>query len=235
MDLKHQYFNNIKAMIDKIDQAESEKITRAAMQVAETTAAGGIIHLLGSGHSVLASLEVYIRAGAFSNSKPVIKDMDMDRFERIPGIGETLMRKFDGRPGEVMFIFSNSGKNALPIEAAKAAKNKGLFTIGVTSFEHGEKAHTDEVLKDVVDLAIDTHVPYGDASVSLPERDIKMAPLSTLANVTLLHAIYCEAAEKLIEMGLEPPIRISRNTPKGDGYNKKFIDLFGDRIPELRY
>jgi len=235
MKLKQQYFYNINELITKIEHSESEKIELAATKIAEATAAGGIIHLFGSGHSILASLEVYIRAGAFSNSKPVIKDLDMDRFERIPGIGEALMRKFDGRPGEVIIIFSNSGKNPLPLEVAKVAKEKGLFTIGITSFEHAGKAQSTEVLMDVVDLAIDTHVPYGDASVMLPDLDIKIAPLSTLANVSILHAIYCEAAEKLLEMGEQPPVRISRNTPKGDQYNRKFIELYGDRIPELRY
>ncbi len=236
MKLQNTYFNNVREIVTAIEKFETDKINLAADKIAETTAAGGIVHLFGSGHSVLSALEVYIRAGAFSNSKPIIKDTGFDRFERIPGVGKALMKMFDGQPGEVIFVFSNSGRNNLPIEIAKQAKERGLFVIGITSFEHVKRVRqTLDHLVDSVDLAIDTHVPYGDASVKLPNQDIKMAPLSTVANVTLLHAIYCEAAERLLALGVEPPVRVSRNTPEGDRHNKKFIDLYADRIPELRY
>ena len=124
MNLSTVYFENVRKLINAIEQDENGKIELAARKIAEATAAGGIVHLFGSGHSVLAALEVYIRAGAFSNSKPVMREMDIDRFERLPGIGKAIMRSFDGRKGEVLIIFSNSGKNPLPIEVAKTAKEK---------------------------------------------------------------------------------------------------------------
>ncbi len=236
MSLRNTYFENVRDLVNNIEQKESERIELAAKKVAESTAAGGIVHLFGSGHSVLAALEVYMRAGAFSNSKPVMKELDIDRFERLPGIGKAFMRSFDGRKGEVLFIFSNSGKNPLPIEIAKTAKEKEVYTIAITSFAHAEVSRKQgEVLADVADLAIDNHVPYGDASVLIPNTDIKTGPLSTVANVTLLHAIYCTAVEKLLLMNEEPPVRISRNTPKGLEYNKKFVEKYGERIPDLRY
>jgi uncharacterized phosphosugar-binding protein len=236
MSLSTTYFENVRNLVNKIEHEENEKIEIAAKKVAESTVAGGIVHLFGSGHSVLAALEVYMRAGAFSNSKPVMRELDIDRFERLPGVGTAIMRSFDGRPGEVLFIFSNSGKNPLPIEVAKKAKEKGVFTIAITSFEHAKKAREQgEILADIVDLAIDSHVPYGDASVSIPNSNIKTGPLSTVANVTLLHAIYCTAVELLSLMNEQAPVRISRNTPEGLEYNKKFVEKYGERIPDLRY
>ena len=105
------------------------------------------------------------------------------------------MKKFSGLPGEVMFIFSNSGRNPLPIEIAEEARKKGLFTIAITSFRSAEIDNSDSTnLINVVDLPIDSHVPYGDASVQLDDTNIKMAPLSSIANAILLHAIYCKAA-----------------------------------------
>lgn len=236
MNLSTVYFENVRKLINAIEQDENGKIEIAARKIAEATAAGGIVHLFGSGHSVLAALEVYIRAGAFSNSKPVMREMDIDRFERLPGIGKAIMRSFDGRKGEVLIIFSNSGKNPLPIEVAKTAKEKEVFTIAITSFEHAERSRGQgEVLADIVDLAIDSHVPYGDASVAVPDAKIKMGPLSTVANVTLLHAIYCMAAENLLSMDEQVPVRISRNIPEGLEYNRKFAEKYGERLPELRY
>lgn len=236
MNLRNTYFENVRSLVDRIEQEENEKIEIAARKVAESTAAGGIVHLFGSGHSVLAALEVYMRAGAFSNSKPVMKELDIDRFERLPGVGTAFMRSFDGRTGEVLFIFSNSGKNPLPIEVAKAAREEGIFTIAITSFEHAEVSRKQgEVLADIVDLAIDSHVPYGDASVLIPNTSIKTGPLSTIANVTLLHAIYCTAVEQLSLMNEQAPVRVSRNTPEGLEHNKKFVEKYGERIPDLRY
>jgi uncharacterized phosphosugar-binding protein len=237
MSMGNIYFHNVRNLVDIIEREEMPKIQTAAEKIADSTAAGGIVHLFGSGHSILAALEVFMRAGSFSNSKPIIKELEIDRFERIPGVGSAVMRNFDGRPGEVLVIFSNSGKNPLPVEVAQRGKEKGVFTVAITSFEHAEKARNGkiEVLADVVDLAIDTHVPYGDASVLIPGTTIKTGPLSTIANVTILHSIYCTAVEKLLEKDVVPPVRVSRNTPEGDAHNKHFADQYGDRIPDLRY
>ena len=236
MTYKEQYFENVKTIVSTIQAEESESIATAGKKIAESTAQGGIVHLFGSGHSVLASLETYIRAGAFSNSKPVIQEMGIDRYERLPGIGKTIISKYDGQPGEVLIIFSNSGKNPLPIEIAQGAKEKGMFTIGISSKQHSQKVQTGQPkLADLVDLSIDTHVPYGDASVTLDGTNLKTGPLSTLANVTILHAIFCEAAEVLMADGELPPVRISRNTPEGDAYNRRFIEKYASRIPELKY
>jgi len=230
------FYRNVIDLVNSIEEFEDEKIRLAAFKVADTTENNGIIHSFGSGHSVLASLETFIRAGSFSNTKPINKELEIDRFERLSGIGKALMKKFSGLPGEVMFIFSNSGRNPLPIEITEEARKKGLFTIAITSFRSAEIDNSDSTnLINVVDLPIDSHVPYGDASVQLDDTNIKMAPLSSIANAILLHAIYCKAAEILISRGITPPIRISRNTPTGDAYNKKFIEMYASRIPELRY
>jgi uncharacterized phosphosugar-binding protein len=89
-------------------------------------------------------------------------------------------------------------------------------------------------LIDVVDIAIDTHVPYGDASIEVPGLDAKIAPVSTIANVTIVQSIMAEAVEILVKEGFTPPIRISRNTPEGDEHNSRIIPQYIDRIPELR-
>ena len=236
MNYKKELYLKIFELVQKIDEQEDEKTRKAAEKVAEVTAQGGIIHSFGSGHSVLAALETYIRAGSFSNTQPIFKEDDIDRFERIPGVGRALMNKFSGLPGELVFIFSNSGKNPLPIEIAEEARKKGLYTIAITSFESADIQKSESPnLINVVDLAIDTHVPYGDASIKLETTEIRMAPLSSIANDIILHAISCEAAEILVSKGITPPIRISRNTPAGDAYNKRFIELYAARIPDLRY
>ena len=214
------------------------KIQQAAETAARSILAGGILHLFGSGHSAMPTQEVYIRAGSLTNARPVSLERILDSFERIEGVGERLMRGFDGKPGEVLVVFSNSGVNPLPIEVALAGKEKGLFTVGVSSHEHSLKSPSQRAdgrrLMDVVDLAIDTHVPYGDASLDVPELPMKIGPLSTIAGVSIVDSLIAETIETILALGGEPPVRISRNTPGGEKHNREFVEKYSARIPELR-
>jgi uncharacterized phosphosugar-binding protein len=169
-----------------------------------------------------------MRAGSFSNSKPIIKELEIDRFERIPGVGSAVMRNFDGRPGEVLVIFSNSGKNPLPVEVAQRGIEKGVFTVAITSFEHAEKARNGKI-EVLAELWIWLLIPMYRMGRQCfdPGNDDQNRPLSTIANVTILHSIYCTAVEKLLEKDVVPPVRVSRNTPEGDAHNKHFADQYG--------
>lgn len=237
MKFSHQYFENVHKLIEEIEKNELEKIQIAALAMAQSIQNGGIIHWFGSGHSSIPTLEVYIRAGTFTNSRPVSLEHVLDRFERIEGIGQALMRGFDGKPNEVIFIFSNSGVNPLPMEVAQISKDKGLFTVGVVSFNHSlktkPKLKNNLRLMDIVDVAIDTHTPYGDACLEAPGLQAKFGPLSTIANVTIVHAAIAETVEILLNKDFIPPIRISRNTPEGDAHNSTITPKYIDRIPEL--
>jgi uncharacterized phosphosugar-binding protein len=164
--------------------------------------------------------------------------LSIDRFERIEGVGTKLMQGFDGKAGEVLFIFSNSGVNPLPIDVALSAKKQGLYTVGVTSFTHSkgvEPQHSSgKRLFEIVDAAIDTHVPYGDSSLELEGLHMRFGPLSTIANVVIINSIMSGVVERLHETGEIPPVRISRNTPGGLEHNRKFSEQYADRIPGLR-
>jgi uncharacterized phosphosugar-binding protein len=135
-------------------------------------------------------------------------------------------------------VFSNSGVNPLPIEVALAGKQKDLLTVGVTSYEHSlrsqPKLANGNRLLDVVDIAIDTHVPYGDAGLEVANLPMRIGPLSTLAGVTIVNAIIAETIEAIQTLGVMPPVRVSRNTPGGDDHNLQYSQKYGDRIPELK-
>ena len=239
MSLSNDYFHRIRDLINTIESEEVEAIQRAAKEIARSIINGGIVHLFGSGHSAIPTQEVYIRAGSLTNALPISLDRILDTFERIEGVGEALMRRFDGRPSEVLIVFSNSGVNPLPIEVAQIGKQLGLFTVGVSSVEHSRnsepKHSSGKRLMDIVDLSIDSHVPYGDAGLALEGLPMKIGPLSTIAGVTIINAIMAQSIEEITTAGETPPVRISRNMPGGDENNRRYIEQYGDRIPELRY
>ena len=233
-----QYFDTAAHLLQEIAEHEMGKITQAAQVAAQSVLAGGILHTFGSGHSAIPAQELFIRAGSLTNVRPISLERILDVIERVEGVGAALMRNFDGRPGEVLIVISNSGANPLPIEVALEGKKRGLFVVAITSFAHSRgvdsKHSSDKRLMDVVDLAIDSHAPYGDAGLEIGGVPSKVCPLSSVAGVTIVHAIIAETIERIVALGGTPPVRISRNTPGGAEHNQQYLERYGDRIPELK-
>jgi uncharacterized phosphosugar-binding protein len=238
MSAGNLYFETAGALLQEIAAQEMDKITQVGKAAARSMMNGGILHLFGVGHSAIPAHELYIRAGSLTNARPVSLEYILDLFEQVNGVGTTLMRNFDGRPGEVLIVLSNSGVNPLPLEVALEAKKRQLFTVGICSFAHSgsvqPKHPSGQRLMDVVDVAIDTHVPAGDAGLELRGVPSKVCPLSNVAGITIVHAIAAETIEQIVAMGGTPPVRISRNLPGGAEHNQKYIEQYGERIPGLK-
>jgi uncharacterized phosphosugar-binding protein len=238
MSAGNLYIETAKSLLQVIEDEEMGKIRQVAQAAARSMVAGGILHLFGSGHSSIPTQELFIRAGSLTNARPVSLERNLDVFERIEGVGLALMRNFDGRPGEVLVVISNSGVNPLPIEVALEGKRRGLVTAAIVSFDHSRKVEpkhsSGKRLIDVVDIAIDSHAPYGDAGLEIAGVPSKVCPLSNVAGVTIVHALVAETIEQIVALGGTPPVRISRNTPGGMEHNQKYIKLYGERIPELK-
>ncbi len=233
-----QYFDRVAQLLQEIAKHEIGKITQVAKVAARSTLAGGIIHIFGSGHSAIPAHELYIRAGCLTNVRPISLERILDAIERVEGVGSALMQNFDGQPGEVLIVISNSGANPLPIEVALEGNKRGLFVAAITSFDHSRRVDSKHSsgrrLKDVVNLAINSHVPYGDASLEIDGVPSKVCPLSSVAGVAIVQAIMAETIEQIVALGGVPPVRVSRNTPGGAEHNQQYIQRYGDRIPELK-
>jgi uncharacterized phosphosugar-binding protein len=233
------YLTKAGELLEAIQAGEHAGIGQAAAWCAETVRAAGIVHLFGSGHSALPAKEAYVRAGMLTCFRAFGLDPVIGRLERVEGIGHALLENEDLRPGEVVIVISHSGINPLPLEVAMEARARGLRTVGVSSLAHSQASvsrHSSGCrLFEVVDLSIDTHAPLGDACLDLPGMPLRVGPLSTLAGILIINSIVVETASRLLGLGVVPPIRISRNTPEGDEHNRRFIELYGERIPELRW
>jgi len=64
MSLYH-YRDRIAEVLNKIWSTQAENITRAAATMAESIAGGGLVHLFGSGHSVIPVLDIFPPTAAF--------------------------------------------------------------------------------------------------------------------------------------------------------------------------
>lgn len=233
----HDFFQRALACIAEIEREESAKIRQVAERCADCIMQGGILHVFGSGHSTLPAREIAIRAGSLSCVQAIALDELIGKFERIEGVAQVLLQDYDLRTGEVIIVISNGGINPLPIEMAMIARSKGLFTVAVTSMDQSSKSKSrhssGKRLYEVVDVAIDTHVPFGDASLEVSGTPMKVGPLSTLGGVAVVNAIVVDTVGQIVARGGTPPVRISRNIPGGDEHNRQFKLKYGDRIRGL--
>ncbi|GHJ41911.1 sugar isomerase domain-containing protein [Streptomyces sp. TS71-3] len=216
----------------------AEQIGAAAEAIGACVAAGGIIHLFGSGHSRLVAIDAAVRAATMTNAVAICPDEWVGRVERVEGIGEIVLKRSDIRAGEVLVVISQSGLNPLPIEVALGGIAREATVVGVGSAAHsqaGTSRHGSGArLMDIVDVFLDTGVPAGDALFH-PAHTAPLGPASTVAASALVHATLVEASRWLVDHGHEPPIRRSRNLPGGAEHNTAVAARYLDRLPELRW
>ena len=117
-------------------------------------------------------------------------------------------------------------------------RERGVTLIGLSSREHAEGTAPDHParhpsganLHDLVDLAIDTKVPIGDAVADLPGLDERIGAISTFANLYALNWLVLSTVAELVARGVQPPIWRSGNAPGGDAANARFLAGFRDRV-----
>ena len=204
-----------------------------------------MIHVFGCGHSHLMAEEAFWRAGGLVPVHPIL-DPNLtllggrrtSPLERLEGYARVLLAGEDLRPSEVMVVFSNSGINALPIEVALAAKEAGLRVVTVTSHTHSKSVEPrhpgGQRLFELADLAIDTHVPTGDAAVDLSDlasgaEGHRVAPLSTAIGALVWNALVAEVAYMRAAPGAAPSFFISQNVPGGDEANEALVTRYRPR------
>ena len=127
----------------------------------------------------------------------------------------------------MILIHSVSGRNAVTVDMAKAAKEKGLMVIVLTNLRMAEavlsRHPSGKKLHDFADILIDNHGDYGDAAVRLEGFSQKVAPTSTVAGAAILNAVIARACELLLQEGVMPPVFMSGNLEGGDEHNRSVI------------
>ncbi len=239
------YMRRLCDIIEDIISTQGIAIETAADWIADTIEQRGVVHLFGSGHSHMVAEEVFHRAGSLLPLNPML-DANLTLFgsvnatllERAPGYGRVVVGSHDIRPGEVVIVASNSGVNPVPIDVVLASQERSARTIAITSDEHYRDAssrhESGQRLAEVADLTIDTRVPTGDAVVSIPGVDTPAGGASSAVGVALINALVVEAASRLHQRGVKPPLIPTMNLPGGDEEMESLVEQWGDRLPLLR-
>ena len=232
-------------------EGESEAIGKAAEMVSSAIIADQLVHVIGTGgHSNLFAEETLWRAGGLAPMNAMLDCgtnlmMGAKRsniVERTPGYGTRVFDMYGCKAGEVMIICNAYGINSMTIDVALEAKKRGLKTIGVTSrsfcdtvpASHPARHPSGKNLYEIVDVWINSHVPYGDANVKLEGFDQEVAGTSVICNSFAWNLILIETCRMLIQKGFTPPVWRSANAEGGDEANYALEQRYFSRVKHLR-
>ncbi|MEU6403097.1 SIS domain-containing protein [Streptomyces sp. NPDC046985] len=242
--LAGQFFDAAVGLLQRVRDEEAESVAAAGSLLADTVATGGRLFAFGAGHSSLAAQDVVYRAGglALMNLLAVPGTVGVDvvpatlgsALECVDGLATAVLDSSPLRSGDALVIVSLSGRNALPVEMAMTARERGVKVIGVTSVAYAAQTASRHAsgtfLKDHCDLVLDSKIAVGDAELTADAVPAPFAPASTVVTSALLQAVVATAAGALAERGVEPPLLRSGNVDGGHEWNARLFERYADRI-----
>ena len=240
-----EYFENIQKIMSRIMTEQMENIEKAARAVADTLENGGRVHAFGTGHSHMLAEEIFYRAGGLVNVNPILESGLMlhesasksTALERLEGYGEIIFDFNNIKSKDILFLFSNSGRNGVAIDLALIARERGVKTVVITNMLHtmqGKSRHSSgKKLYEAGDIVIDNCGCIGDASMAIEKIGRNVAPTSTAAGAAILNAIEARAVEIMVEEGYMPEVFSSSNVDGGDEINEAYIRKYSGEIKAL--
>ena len=216
-----RYFQAARDVLADVAATQGDALEAAARLAAEAVAAGGMLHLFGTGHSQLLALDAFRRAGGLACVNPIVDPAlaptagpDVARVERTPGHAATILEREDLRPGEVVVVVSNSGVNPVPVEVALGCRDRGLRVVALTNVEQAKatapRHPSGARLHELADVVVDNRCPTGDAAVAIAGGEVA-GPTTTVVGAAVVAALTARVAELLAERGATPPVLVSQN------------------------
>ncbi len=237
------YMTTVIERLTHIAESQAEAIDRAAGAVARTIMNDGMVYILGTGHSHMLAEEGHYRAGGLAAVCPILigalmlheNSIASGTFERVSGLAPAIFQRYGITSRDMLFVFSNSGVNAVPVEAAQYARSCGLTVVAVSSVAYAAQLPVGEAgvkLADAADIALDNGGVPGDALVAIG-GGLHMGPLSTIGGAFLLNAILVESAQRMLAHSHQPPVIISANMPNSTQQNAPLLTHYKPRNPHL--
>ena len=232
-----RYLNAHVERLEEVRDTQADAIDRAAEACAASIGADKLVFSFGTGHGALPALEMFPRTGTIVGFRPIVEstmisfhrvwgDMGARQYRfihAVEGYGRAILRSHHLDPKDSIVLFSHSGVNAVILDIALGAKDKGLTVIAVTSLPHSSASpsrhSSGKRLFEVADIVIDTRASLADASIRIEGLDAPVGANSTSVAVAIAHAIVAATAEKLVRRGVEPFVMVNPNTAGKEAAN----------------
>lgn len=238
----HAYLDAAVAGIERLHQ-QLPVIEAAAEALTVAIVEGRRIFAFGASHSFMLAEELVYRTGGLMLVNPIyphgmnlsVRPVTLtSQLERVEGLGGTLLRGQPVQAGDVLIIASTSGRNAVALDMALAARELRVTTIAVTALAYSQQVESrhssGKKLYELCDLVIDNCAPLGDAAVSVEGFAQAVGPLSTVLGCAVVNAIATQVVANLVARGVTPPVFISANMPGGDEHNARLLAENRQRI-----
>ena len=243
-----EYVENIKTLLDEIVTEDSKELNRAATLLADAVEGDGRIFAWGSTHSSTTMQDIYVRAGGLMVINaifiPGLEALQTGPFgitskiERLRGYAEIVLDYAPIRKGDVLIVVSVSGRNAVPIEMAKVAHERGIKVIAVTGYEYSTTVsprHPDgKNMYAYADVVLDNKAKAGDAILSAEGCPTRFCPVSGITSTAVLQCLVAETIEILLSRKITPPVFMAQNVDGGEEFNKKMFEKYREKIFYLK-
>jgi uncharacterized phosphosugar-binding protein len=138
------------------------------------------------------------------------------------------------KSGDVLILVSVSGRNAVPVELAQLARERGIKVIGMTSRVYSSSVTSrhpsGRKMHDFADIILDNKAPKGDAVLESKDIPQRFNPVSGVTSTAILQALIAAAIEELLRRGIVPPVFLAGNVDGSKEYNARLIEQYRDRI-----
>jgi uncharacterized phosphosugar-binding protein len=252
------YLERAEAIVRRVRETQIDAIVKAAQICADSIAAGGLVHMFGTGHSRIPVEEMFPRHGSFPGFHPIVElsltyhnpvvgangQRQAMFLEKVEGFGQVILRNFVFGPHDSFMIFSNSGVNQVVIDVALEARARGMPVIAVVSVAHclasSPRHSSGRRLIDCADVTIDICSPAGDALVTVEGLAYPVGPGSTIGFAAVVNALKCLVAAELTKRG-QPPLVLTSGVLIGnaasaelfertyDDYRARVAQVYGGR------
>ncbi len=242
--LSDAYLDGVMELLTRIKVEEEGALKQAAILITDTILSGHRLFAFGCTHSSLVVQDLVYRAGGMMLVNPIygpgITSLDIrpatmtSNIERLEGYAKILLDSSPIQKDDVLIVISISGRNAVPIEMAQLAAERGIHVIGVTSFDYSKNVKSrhpsGKLMYEFADIVLDTKVPKGDALVEVEGSDIRFTPASGIASNAILHTLMTMVVEEMMNRGEEPPVLTSGNLDGGMERNQRLFEKYKDKI-----
>jgi len=242
--LANKYLDTVINLLSRLKDEEMDSIEQAAKLIADAIEQGRSLFAFGCTHSSLPIQDLVYRAGGLMLVNPLfgpgITALDIkpttisSAMEQMEGYAKVILDNSPLKSGDVLILVSVSGRNAVPVELAQIAQERGIKVIGVTSREYSESVtarhSSGKKMNDFADVLLDNKAPKGDAVLEAKEVPQKFTPVSGVTSIALLQALIAATIENLLSRGIVPPIFLAANVDGGKEYNARLLAQYHDRI-----
>ena len=242
------YIEQIKVLLDQIAKDNATELEIAGTILADAVIGNGRIFAWGSTHSSTTMQDVYVRAGGLMVINaifiPGLEALQTNPFgitskiERLEGYAKIILDYTPIRKDDVLIVVSVSGRNSVPIEMAKEAKERGIKVIAVTGYDYTRSVTprhpSGKNMYEFADVILDNKAKAGDAILEDPACPSKFCPVSGITSSAVLQCLVAETIEQLIQRGITPPVFMAQNLDGGEEFNNQMFNKYKDKIFYLK-